>query len=67
MFFNKNFSQEENQNWDTIGIELLHQKFKHEFTPEEKELIRNMLKKGPPPLQFRRKVRTLFKFLVMAN
>jgi hypothetical protein len=60
MFFNKNFSQEENQNWDTIGIELLHQKYKHEFTTEEKELIRNMLKKGPPPLQFRRKVRTLF-------
>jgi histone acetyltransferase (RNA polymerase elongator complex component) len=28
---------------------------------EEKELIRNLLKEGPPPLQFRRKVRTLFK------
>jgi hypothetical protein len=62
MFFNKNFTEEKNKNWDTIGMELLHQKFKHEFTPEEKELIRNMLKKGPPPLQFRRKVRKLFNF-----
>ena len=62
MFFNKFNSQEESQNWNTIGIELLHQKYKHEFTPEEKELIINMLKDGPPPLQFRRKVRKLFNF-----
>jgi len=62
MFFNKFNSQEESQNWNTIGIELLHQKYKHEFTPEEKDLIINMLKDGPPPLQFRRKVRKLFNF-----
>ena len=43
-------------NWDTIGIELLHQKYKHDFTDSEKQLIKNMLKEGPPPLQSRRKV-----------
>lgn len=55
-------------NWETIGLELLHQKYKHDFTPSEKESIKNMLKDGPPPLQYRQKVSNLIKFfIVMAN
>ena len=43
-------------NWETIGLELLHQKYKHDFSFSEKCLIKNMLKECPPPLQYRRKV-----------
>ena len=62
MFFNKkiNLTPEKGEvkgNWDTIGLELLHQKYKLEFTQSEKELLINMLKEGPPLLQFRQKVR----------
>ena len=61
MLFNKrrNSTKEISEikgNWDTIGFELLHQKCKHDFTPSEKESIKYMLKEGPPPLQYRRKV-----------
>ena len=45
--------------WDTIGLELLHQKYKHDFTPSEKQSIKNMLKEGPPPLQYRQKVNNI--------
>jgi hypothetical protein len=73
MLFNKkrNSAKEVSEikgNWDTIGLELLHQKYKHDFTPSEKESIKNMLKDGPPPLQYRQKVSNLIKFfIVMAN
>ena len=43
-------------NWDTIGLELLHQKYKHDFTPSEVNIIKDMLREGPPPLQYRRKL-----------
>ena len=42
--------------WETIGIDLLHRKYKFEFTNSEKQLLKNMLKQGPPPLHTRRKV-----------
>ena len=48
--------------WDIEGINLLHRKYKFEFTPSEKELLKNMLKQTPPPLHTRRKVRK--KFLI---
>ncbi len=43
--------------WETIGIDLLHRKYKFEFTKEEKDLLKSMLKQSPPPLHTRRKVR----------
>ena len=46
----------EKYNWEALGMELLHQKYKHDFTLEEKDLIKNMLKVAPPPLQYRQKV-----------
>ena len=42
--------------WEENGLELLHQKTKIDFTPSEKQLIKNMLKESPPPLQYRRRV-----------
>ena len=45
--------------WETIGIELLHRKYKFEFSDSEKKLLRNMLKFNPPPLHTRRKVKNL--------
>ncbi len=48
--------------WDIEGINILHRKYKFEFTPSEKELLKNMLKQIPPPLHTRRKVRK--KFLI---
>ena len=44
------------ETWETIGLEMLHQKYKYEFTPEESYLIKEMLKQGPPPLQYRQKL-----------
>ena len=43
--------------WDIDGINILHPKYKFEFTPSEKELLKKMLKESPPPLHCRRKVR----------
>ena len=48
---------EKTDSWETIGIELLHRKYKFEFTPFEKELLKNMLKNSPSPLHTRRKLR----------
>ena len=42
--------------WDIEGINILHRKYKFEFTPSEKQLLKNMLKENPPPLHTRRKV-----------
>ena len=54
--------------WDTIGLELLHQKYKHDFSPSEKESIKNMLKESPPPLQYRQKVNNIINLaIVMAH
>ena len=53
--FSSNNSELQND-WETIGLELLYRKDKLEFTTSEKEHIKKMLKISPPPLQFRRKV-----------
>ena len=42
--------------WEIKGLELLHQKFKYEFTLSEKQLIKKMLNESPPPIHYRRKV-----------
>ena len=54
--------------WDTVGADLLFQKNKFEFTKEEKILVKKLLLKSPPPLEYRRKVSLIFiNNLVMAN
>jgi hypothetical protein len=47
---------EEEITWESIGDDLFYHKDKFEFTNEEKLLIKKLLLKGPPPLQYRRKV-----------
>ena len=42
--------------WETVGDDLFYRKNKFEFTSEEKNLIKKLLLKSPPPLQYRRKV-----------
>ena len=49
--------------WETVGDELFYRKNKFEFTNEEKLLIKKLLLKSPPPLQYRRKVR----FFILSN
>lgn len=51
-----NKTEEDINLWETKGLELLHQKDKYDFTLLEKQLIKNILKESPPPLQYRRKV-----------
>ena len=48
--------QEEEISWETVGDDLFYHKNKFEFTDEEKTLIKKLLLKSPPPLQYRRKV-----------
>ena len=59
---------EEELSWESVGDELLFHKDKFEFTNKEKELIKKLLLKSPPPLQYRRKVRIIYfkKNIVMA-
>ena len=47
---------EEEITWESVGDDLFYHKDKFEFTNEEKILIKKLLLKGPPPLQYRRKV-----------
>ena len=42
--------------WDSIGNDLLFHKNKFEFSQEEKDLVKKLLIKRPPPLEYRRKV-----------
>lgn len=54
-------TENENENidnycWETIGSELLYRKNKFIFTKKEKNKIKKMITKVPPPLQYRRKV-----------
>ena len=54
--------------WESIGDELLFRKNKFEFTKEEKISIKKLLLNGPPPLEYRRKVRKYFiNNIVMAD
>ena len=65
MYYNKN---QDEITWESIGDELLFRKNKFEFTNEEKILVKKLLLKSPPPLEYRRKVRHLFiNNIVMAN
>ena len=65
MNYNKN---QDEITWELIGDELLFRKNKFEFTNEEKILVKKLLLKSPPPLEYRRKVRHLFiNNIVMAN
>ena len=65
MNYNKN---QDEITWESIGDELLFHKNKFEFTNEEKILVKKLLLKSPPPLEYRRKVRHLFiNNIVMAN
>lgn len=52
--------EEEEITWESVGDDLFYHKDKFEFTNEEKKLIKKLLLKGPPPLQYRRKVSTNF-------
>ena len=52
-----NSPPEEDITWESIGDELFYHKNKFEFTQEEKSIIKKLLLKSPPPLQYRRKVR----------
>ena len=47
---------EEEITWESVGDDLFYHKDKFEFINEEKILIKKLLLKGPPPLQYRRKV-----------
>jgi hypothetical protein len=52
--------------WESIGNDLLFHKNKFEFGKEEKELVKKLLIKSPPPLEYRRKVSyLLLNYLVM--
>ena len=54
--------------WESIGDDLLFRKNKFEFSKEEKSLVKKLLMKSPPPLEYRRKVSLIFiNNLVMAN
>ena len=65
MNYNKN---QDEITWESIGDELLFHKNKFEFTNEEKILVKKLLLKSPPPLEYRRKVRHLFiNNIVMVN
>ena len=46
--------------WDSIGNDLLFHKNKFEFTKAEKDLVKKLLIKSPPPLEYRRKVSLSF-------
>ena len=54
--------------WESIGDDLFFRKNKFEFTVEEKNLIKKLLLKSPPPLEYRRKVSLLLiTNIVMAD
>jgi hypothetical protein len=54
--------------WESIGDDLFFRKNKFEFTLEEKNLIKKLLLKSPPPLEYRRKVSLLLiTNIVMAD
>ncbi len=54
---------EEEVTWESVGDDLFYHKDKFEFTADEKLLIKKLLLKGPPPLQYRRKVSTKFNLI----
>ena len=64
---NYNINQDE-ITWEALGSQILFQKNKFEFTKEEKSLLKKLLCKSPPPLEYRRKVRNIFiNNIVMVN
>ena len=64
---NYNINQDE-ITWEALGSQILFKKNKFEFTKEEKSLLKKLLFKRPPPLEYRRKVRNIFiNNIVMVN
>jgi hypothetical protein len=64
---NYNYNEDE-ITWESLGNELLFPKNKFEFTTEEKILVKKLLFKSPPPLEYRRKVSDIFiNNIVMVN
>lgn len=55
--------------WENLGDELLYKKNKFCFAEEEITVIKRLLKKSPPPLKYRRKVKKIYNifYIVMAN
>ena len=49
-------SEKKEMTWESMGDELFYHKNKFEFTNEEIIIIKKLLLKSPPPLQYRRKV-----------
>jgi hypothetical protein len=56
----RNSFVEQELTWESVGDELFYHKDKFEFSEEEKILIKKLLRKSPPPLQYRRKVRIIY-------
>ena len=50
------FNEKKEMTWESMGDELFYHKNKFEFTNEEIIIIKKLLLKSPPPLQYRRKV-----------
>ncbi len=49
-------NEKKEMTWESMGDELFYHKNKFEFTNEEIIIIKKLLLKSPPPLQYRRKV-----------
>ena len=56
-------NEKKEMTWESMGDELFYHKNKFEFSEDEKILIKKLLRKSPPPLQYRRKVR-IIHFLI---
>ena len=56
-------NEKKEMTWESMGDELFYHKDKFEFSEDEKILIKKLLRKSPPPLQYRRKVR-IIHFLI---
>jgi hypothetical protein len=53
-------NEKQELSWESVGDDLFYHKNKFEFTDEEIGIIKKLLLKSPPPLQYRRKVRNKF-------
>lgn len=51
-----NYNNQSELTWESIGDDLLFRKNKFDFNKEEKSLVKKLLLKCPPPLEYRRKV-----------
>lgn len=58
-------SDEIKDNWYSLGDEIFFRKNKFEFSQKEKNSLKKMLIKSPPPLQYRRKVFNISYFFII--